>query len=220
MANFLTLDLSGLISATILGLLLLFFGGSMGWFFLASMIVFLVLSAAVTEYRKDEKKEIGVNEKARSWKNVVANGTVPLIVVIFYYLNHTLHFTTQEVLLIIYLSSLSAVIADKFASELGVLNGKPIMLLTLKEVDRGTSGGVTALGITGGLIASMVIGLLSLFMQGSLGFFIVIVVAGFFGNIVDSIFGYFEEKGLGNKFTSNMACAAAAALFSYVLLIL
>ncbi len=220
MVNVLTLDAAGIASATLLGIALLLLGGSMGWFFLMAMVAFLVLSAMVTEYRKEEKKRIGVNESARSWKNVVANGTVPFIVAVLYFLNGSMHFVAQSVLIVSYVATLSAITADKFASELGVLDGKPTMLLTLKVVDKGVSGGITSLGITGGLLASIVMALLYLAIQGNIIFFIVIVFAGFSGNIVDSVLGYFEDKGIGNKFTTNIACAAAAFLLSYFLLTL
>lgn len=218
--NVLTLDTAGLFSAAMLGIALFILGGSNGWLFLSAMIVFLILSAMVTEYRKEEKRKLGVKESARSWKNVVANGTVPFIVAVLYFANGYAHFAVPAILIASYIATLSAIVADKFASEIGVLDGKPVMLLTLRVVDKGVSGGITSLGITGGLLASMIMATLSLTLQGSLLFFIVVVVAGFFGNVVDSVFGYFEDRGIGNKFTTNMLCAAAAFLLSYFLLTL
>lgn len=220
MVNVLTLDAAGLFAAVLLGIFLFFLGGSSGWLFLSAMVVFLILSAMVTEYRKEEKKKLGVKESARGWKNVVANGVVPFIVAVLYFANGYMHFAAPAILVASYIATLSAIVADKFASEIGVLDGKPTMLLTMRVVDKGVSGGITSLGVTGGLLASIIMGLLSLALQGSLLFFIVIVVAGFFGNVVDSVLGYFEEKGLGNKFTTNMACAAAAFFLSYFLLTL
>jgi uncharacterized membrane protein len=49
-----------------------------------------------------------------------------------------------------------------------------------------------------------------------------ITIAGFVGNVVDSMLGYYEEKGVGNKSTSNLVCGlvgAIAAIAFYIILI-
>ena len=32
-----------------------------------------------------------------------------------------------------------------------------------------------------------------------------------FGNFIDSLLGHFEEKRIGNKYTSNLVCSVAGA---------
>ncbi len=210
MVNFLTLDGRGILSAIVVGLLLLWLGKGDGVYFLFIMIMFLVLSAFVTAIGTRRKKAIGVYEKSRSWKNVVANGFIPVVVVLLYYLG-LLHGTLT---IVIYTASIASITADKFSSELGVLDGKPRMLLTMKEVKRGTSGGITAFGLVMGIVGAMIIGIIvyPLYSSGFAFYFVVIVVAAIIGDLVDTIFGYFEDKGYGNKYTTNMLCALFGVL--------
>ena len=48
----------------------------------------------------------------------------------------------------------------------------------------------------------------------------IIVVAGLFGDFVDSFFGYFEERNIGNKYSSNVLCAVAGAALGLFLMAL
>ena len=75
-----------------------------------------------------------------------------------------------------FLASLAAITADKFGSEIGVLDGRPTMIFTLKKVRKGTSGGVTALGLFAGLVAALIVSLLILPEAGHLG-----MLAGYYG---------------------------------------
>ena len=213
----LTLDEKGIVAALILAVLVLYFGGSEGLFFLALLLLFLVLSAIATNTGKKKKKEQGLYEKSRGWKNVVANGLVPLIVVILFYFAHK---PFEEILLLGYIASIASITADKFASEIGVLDGTPIMLLTLKRIKKGTSGGVTVLGLAASFIAALLIALTSFIISPNFVAFIIVLFSGYMGNIIDSLLGYYEEKGFGNKFTTNLACALSGFLISFVLLAL
>ncbi|MGC8662286.1 MAG: DUF92 domain-containing protein [Candidatus Micrarchaeia archaeon] len=208
---FLTLDKKGVFAAAVIAILLLIFGKNYGLFLLALLFVFLVLSAIVTDINKRKKKRIGLYEKSRGWKNVLANGIIPLFiaVVYFFYSNYA-----GNIILLGYIASIAAITADKFASEIGVLDGKPIMLLTLKRVEKGISGGVTPLGLAASAFASFIISLGSFYISASMLVFFIILISGFLGNIVDSLLGYYEEKGYGNKFTTNIACALSGFIFA------
>src|SRR5437588_8430559 len=102
---------------------------------------------------------IGVYQRSRSWQNVLANGIVPFIIVVLYHFNNGI-IISNNLLVISYVACLAAITADKFSSELGVLAGRPFMLLTLRRVREGTSGGVTPSGIGAGLLGSLLIALL------------------------------------------------------------
>lgn len=220
MPNVLTLNKEGIMVACVLGLLLLLFGSDKGLFFLAVMLWFLVLSAVVTELGRRRKETIGVFEKARGWRNVIANGIIPLFIAALYFFNlRSGVILNSNILIVSYVASVAAITSDKFASELGVLNGKPTMLLTLKKVKQGVSGGVTGLGLIAGILGSLLIGA-TLITNGQFAFYLEVVAVGaFLGNLADSALGYYEEKGIGNKFTSNIVCAFVGWLVSLVLLI-
>ena len=208
MRTLFTLDKKGIGSALILGLLLLIFGGIS---FLLIMLLFLVLSSFVTYYGVKAKSSMQLFEKSRSWKNVVANGIVPLFVSIAYYFNPSIE------LIFVYVVSVAAVTADKFASEIGVLDGIPRSILNFKKVKKGTSGGVTLLGIFASLLGSFLISIVLI----PFGIYLVIIstILGLFGSIVDSISGVFEEKGYGNKYTSNILCSLSASILAYLILL-
>ncbi len=208
MRTLFTLDKKGIGSALVLGLLLLIFGGIS---FLLIMLLFLVLSSFVTYYGVKAKSSMQLFEKSRSWKNVVANGIVPLFVSIAYYFNPSIE------LIFVYVVSVAAVTADKFASEIGVLDGIPRSILNFKKVKKGTSGGVTLLGIFASLLGSFLISIVLI----PFGIYLVIIstILGLFGSIVDSIAGVFEEKGYGNKYTSNILCSLSASILAYLILL-
>ncbi len=218
MDSLLTLDKHGILAAAVIALLLILLGGFMGIFFFLVLLWFLILSAVATRYGKKKKKMLGVYEESRGWKNVVANGIMPVIVAVAYFVNAHVGFIDPTALVVAYVASVGAVTADKFASEIGVLDGDPIMLFTLKPARKGVSGAVTWLGLAAGLLASMLIGAALVFEEGFPIYMLVVIISGFVGNIVDSALGYFENKGIGNKYTSNFACALAGAVAAVLLL--
>jgi uncharacterized protein (TIGR00297 family) len=223
MADFFTLDKKGALLAFAFGILIFFLGKEYGLLFLTDIVIFLILSSVVTKFGKIKKRGIGAYEIARGWKNVLSNGVVPVIVAFLYFINSQAfgYVLPKEVVAAAYVASIAAVTADKFASELGVLDGEPIMLLTLKKVKKGTSGGITALGTGASLLASFLISL-SIFGIGGASLLTLAVVffSGFFGCLVDSVLGYFEEQDIGNKYTSNFMCAVVGAITCVALLLL
>ncbi|MDE1855045.1 MAG: DUF92 domain-containing protein [Candidatus Micrarchaeota archaeon] len=219
MVNVLTLDGKGVVLAVVMGALILFFGQGFGPFFLLVIILFLAISAVVTRIGRRRKEGLGIYEKARGWQNVLSNGLGPLIVAAVYAANNWyLHLLLINFVALVYVASVCAVAADKFASEIGVLNGEPIMLLTMKRVKKGTSGAVTVTGLAASLIGSFIISLSVLLVGGSVNVAGIVAVSGFIGGVADSVLGYFEEQDIGNKYTSNFVCSVVGAAVSSVLL--
>jgi uncharacterized membrane protein len=125
-----------------------------------------------------------------------------------------------------FICAVAAITADKFASEIGVLDGMPLSLLGKKKVRKGVSGGVTWLGLTVSVLAAAVIGILLVSVMGRAAlvnyYFAITVVtlSGFFGSLVDSLTGYYEEMHIGNKFTSNFLCSVAGAALGILIVVL
>lgn len=203
----LMLDFQGIASAILIGLLIYFFAGPS---YLFLMLVFLFLSIAVTKYGYWEKKEAGLYEYDRGWKNVVSNGFFPAIFAVFSPFLNWMFFA----------SSIAAITSDKFASEIGVMDRSPYDLSGLfkgKKTRAGKSGAISILGTAASLAGSAVIALFSNFFFGATFHqMITITIAGFVGNMADSIAGIFEEKGIGTKETSNMVCALAGGMLGGV----
>ena len=230
--DFLTLDIGGVVLAVVLGVMFAVLGGSLGPFFLLVMIVFLLLSALVTWVGMRRKKKLGLGQGPRGIKNVLANGVPPvLMVVLFYIFSKTGNGTMALLSAIGFLGSVAAITADKFGSEIGVLNGMPHMIFTMRHVRKGTSGGITLLGLLAGLVAAIIVASTVLIASGLLGTLngaykfsiakavISVALAGFAGNLIDSALGYYEEKGFGNKFTSNFICGVAAGFVAMLIFI-
>lgn len=220
----LTLSGTGLAVAIVMGLLFAFFGGVYWWFFLVGMLVFLLLSAIVTWVGKDYKNKKNLGQDPRGVKNVMANGLMPLLMAGAFWLSMVEGSGYARLFLFGFICAVAAITADKFASEIGVLGPMPISLISGKKVMKGTSGGVTWLGLIVSGLAALIVAVILLelgWMQAGIILAVLVVMAsGFAGSVVDSLLGYYEEKGMGNKFTSNFACSVAGAAIGIALLLL
>jgi len=201
------LDFKGTALALAFGLGLLLLGG---WQYLAMMLVFLFASVAVTKHGYEEKRELGIYEHERSWENVLANGIVPFICVVFLPIIGPWPF----------IGSLAAITADKFGSELGVLSDDPVSLGNFKKVKRGVSGAISKFGTLMSFDGALLIGACSYFVFPGISIWKVLAIAlvGFLVCIADSLIGILEEKGIGNKATTNLACSAVGAFFGFFVL--
>lgn len=87
--------------------------------------------------------------------------------------------------------SLAAANADTWATELGVLSTQPPrLLINGKIVPRGTSGGVTWLGLVASLLGAMLIGMVAAFFVWQAGLTILAVsLGGVSGSLLDSALG-------------------------------
>jgi uncharacterized protein (TIGR00297 family) len=232
--DFLTLDWGGVALGLIFGILFLEFGLSLSYFFVLAMLAFLVLSAIATYIDLKYKTKLGIGQEPRGVKNVLANGLPPMVMAaLFYIFSRSGHGTWALLSVIAFLASLAAITADKFNSEIGVLSRtQPRMIFNWKKVKKGTSGAISLLGTFAGLIGALVIALMVVLVAKRLVLFnskyafgiekaiLAITVAGFIGSFVDSMLGYYEERGLGNKFTSNFLCGMVAGAVAVLLFIL
>ena len=201
------LDKPGLMLTIIFGVTIFLLGG---FSYLMLIFVFLLLSTLATKYGYSEKKDMGIYEHDRSWENVLSNGLVPTIVVIVGFF-----FGWGP---IPYLCAIAAIMADKFASELGVLGGDPISLDGFKRVKPGTSGAITTTGTLMSLAGAAAIGIAGLFLFGlTPNTALLVALAGFAGGFVDTLFGVFEEKGFGTKGTTNTICSIVGAIIGLII---
>lgn len=234
--QFMTLDRNGVIIAMIMGAIMLVSGGAQGLYFLLLMVYFVVVSGIVTYIKRSRKKKMGLYQGTRGPKNVIANGLMPLILAVCVLLSDV--FGLQSIVLVImigFVASVASVMADKFSSEIGVLDGTPVELFSFKKVEKGKSGAVTPLGMLAGFLGSFIVAA-TIFLAPSVNLFgsgsfsalssnemgmiaTIIVFAGFIGTIVDSVFGYFEERGYGNKYTSNFICSVIGGVVGMALFV-
>jgi len=199
-ANAALLDFAGLGLAAVMGVVV----AIVNPVFLALLLIFLVLSVMVTRYGYEKKRDLGLYEHERSWENVLANGFIPMACAVA---NPIIGWGA-------FVGSIAAITADKFASELGVLGGEPISLLNLKKTKAGRNGAITLFGTLMSLDGALIIGLAAMFLIPGLDLSKVVAIGlvGFGGSMVDSLVGVLEERGIGNKATTNAICALFGAI--------
>ena len=203
------LDKWGIILAVVMGILIWVFGGLN---YLALMLSFLFLGVIATKYEHHIKRDLGIYEHERGWENVLSNGLVPTILAI----------SSSVVGPVPFIASLAATTSDTFASEIGVLGkGKPVSLENFRKVKPGTSGAISIMGTVASLVGATIIGIIAIFFFGINPLTALLVgVAGFIGSFVDTVFGIFEEKGIGTKGTTNFLCSLAGGLLGYIFTLL
>lgn len=176
--------------------------GSVATFFLAWIIFslggikwsipilsFFILSSLLSKLRKKKNEEVELffeKSGTRDYLQVIANGGIGGVLVIINFINQ------NEFYYLLYLASLSAVCADTWATELGTWKKtKTYNVLNLKPIEQGVSGGISLNGIVGALLGTIIIafsGLMWIEMNYYF-FFLIIILSGMFGSLIDSILG-------------------------------
>lgn len=163
----------------------------LGWIGLLTLGLFFFSSSFLSSFNHHLKKE-EINEKGsqRDAMQVFANGGVAAVMAILYGI------VENPLLIVAFIASLAAANADTWASELGPLSKrKPLHIATFKRVDKGTSGAISLLGTCAALAGSFVIASLIGFVEISnqFIFFFIISVAGFLGNVIDTVIGAYGQ---------------------------
>lgn len=201
-----------------------------GFAYLALLVLFVVASVLATRYRLEEKTRRQVQEGTageRGVSNVLAHILVPVALV-----GATLVppiAPSSPVLTAAYAAALAFGASDTFASEFGVLQSRPISILSGRPVSAGTNGGVSVVG-TGwaaiGALTTAVIGL-GLFRifgdpTGSdpYAWVAVVALAGFLGCHLDSVLGaLLENRGYLTKGGTNLLAMIGATALAVVLVV-
>lgn len=201
------LDTQGVALALFFGAVLFFYGGLQ---YLALMLVFFVLAIGVTRYEYEIKKEMGLYEHERGWENVLSNGLLP----------SALAALSPFIGPYPFIASIAAVTADKFGSEVGVLDPyDPVSLFSLRPVKPGTSGAMSRMGTVASLAGASAIGFCAMFAFGLNPTQAALVAfSGLAGSVADTAFGVLEEAGFGTKGTTNFICSLVGAAFGYYLI--
>jgi uncharacterized protein (TIGR00297 family) len=186
-----TLSQSGAIAASISGGLIFGLGG-LPWAIL--LMTFFISSSLLShsfEKRKRKLSEKFSKGSQRDWKQVLANGGLGTLIVIFYAI-----LPSHAWLWIAFAGAIAAVNADTWGTELGVLNPtSPVLITTGKRVERGTSGGISLIGTLAVLGGAALIALFStLFPPIDLKLpvmipFLAVTLGGFMGAFFDSLLG-------------------------------
>jgi uncharacterized protein (TIGR00297 family) len=180
------------------------------------LAVVFALTWVSTRFGYSRKKQLGTAEsrQGRTAAQVLANLAVAAAGAAIFGL------TGKSIFLLAAIAALSEAAADTVSSELGQAQSeKAVMITTLEAVPAGTSGGITAIGTSAGLVAAILVSLFAIWTgllpNRWLG---ISVLAAALGVITDSFLGATleKEKLLNNNwvnFLSTLLAAAVAVLF-------
>ncbi|WP_214084421.1 TIGR00297 family protein [Methanoculleus sp.] len=209
-------DVSGLFSGAMIGIILIVFA-DVRWFLI--MLAFFIVGAGATRYRYSEKEKLGVAQEhggVRGYFNVFANGLVATGAAILFGI------TGQPAFVALFMGSVASAAADTAASEIGVTGKKPYLITTLKQVPRGTNGGVTLRGEAASIVAAVLVAAVAWAMGVADPWMVAVTVAaGFIGTNIDSLVGAtLENSGrIGNSGTNLIATfsGGVSAMLIYML---
>ena len=180
-----TLTRDGAWAAFVVGGLIFGFGG-WPWSFL--LLAFFVSSSALSRLLAQRKRALSekfAKGHRRDWGQVAANGALAALLA-------TLHAWKPESPWVwaAFAGALAAVNADTWATEIGVLaRAAPRHILTGKPVPRGTSGGISPLGLGAALAGSGLIGAAALLGEATWHTVLAVTVGGWIGALFDSVLG-------------------------------
>jgi uncharacterized protein (TIGR00297 family) len=208
-------DESGLMSATLVGTLVIVFNDIR--FFLV-LITFYLAGSVSTRYRYSIKLERGVAEPAggaRGYSNVFGNSLAPL----FFAMSYGVY--NNDVFLISFVASVAAALGDTMASEIGKTSGNVYLITSLSRVTPGISGGISVKGEVAALAGAFIVVLISFGLNViDLNYGIIALVSGFMAVHVDSILGAtVEKKGYLTNSGVNFLGTLSSGLFCYLFLI-
>ncbi len=211
-------DISALLSAALLGLLIIVFSG-LSWFLL--LLTFFILGGGFTRYKFSYKKAIGIaqaKDGIRSYENVFSNSTAALVLAVAYgvFPEHSLP------IIYAYMGTVATATGDTLASEIGTTaKGRPRMITTLKLSEPGADGAVSSLGEFAALFGSAVIGLLGYVLGVSDNLLLSVLITtagGFLGTNMDSLLGAtLQKNGTLSNSGVNFLATFAGALVSICL---
>ena len=184
-----SLNKSGAVAAAVTGTIIFGIGG-LAWAIL--LLTFFITSSLLS--RAFKKRKASLNEKfskghERDAGQVFGNGGVAT-----FFAAPNLFYPNEPWVWVAFAASLAAVNADTWATELGVLNPKPPRMITnlTKQVEKGTSGGISLIGTLASLTGSALIGILAASLNGTpdpVSVFLIVTLAGLAGSLFDSLLG-------------------------------
>jgi uncharacterized protein (TIGR00297 family) len=212
------LSIPAAIAGGFVGFLVFAGGGYMG---LGMLVTFFLLGTLATGHKKEVKAKLNndtLHPEQRKAGQVFANGGVAALMGLLILLD-PLHATVYKMMLA---ASLAAATADTLSSELGMVYGRnSFNILTFKKEARGLDGVVS---VEGTIIGALGAGLIATIYALSVGFdnnCIYILLAGIFGNLVDSVLGASLERRhfIGNdvvNFLNTLFAALVAQLLYWL----
>jgi uncharacterized protein (TIGR00297 family) len=185
-----------------------------GFYGVVLLAAFFILGNVATSAGIMQKQKLGLVEKEKGRRTigqVFANAGMATFIGIVILSENSDHYL--NLLMVMIAGSFSAATADTLSSEFGNIYGRRFYnILTFKKDTRGLDGVVSLEGTSAGIAGSIIIAFIHSVFLGFSSDFIIIVIAGTIGNIVDSVLGATVErkKLIGNNFVNFINTAAGA----------
>lgn len=175
---------SGVLFATILGVLVSLAFGNEGFLVL---LAFLLLSIIADKIKSAYKKKEGAFSdcsSTRGARQVVANGAVGAICALLYMI------TGSDAFAVIYVASIAEAFADTVASGIGILSKSTYDVFRFRKCEKGISGGMSLIGTASAFAAAMLIEALSVLLgMTDIKEALIISTVAFLGMFFDSLLG-------------------------------
>jgi uncharacterized protein (TIGR00297 family) len=208
-----------IVAAIVAAILAVVIYAGTGYSGIALLGSFFILGIAATAWKKKVKEKLSpeVNRNKRDAKQVLANGGLAGIsgITALFLPEH------ENLFLFVMACSLSSATADTVSSELGIVHGRQCYnILSFKKDLRGGNGVISIEGILFGLAGSILVAVIfSAVTEWNITSFLIIIIAGTFGNLVDSFLGAtLERKNIIGNNAVNFLNTLFAALAGILLL--
>lgn len=210
------LTLTGAITGALVGLLIYKGAGYTG---IAMLVLFFIAGSWATGWQATKKVLAITDEQhkgGRTAGQVLANGGVAALLGALAW--HQPYYMPVAQLMIA--GSLAAATADTLSSELGMVYGRRFFnILTFRKDERGLDGVISLEGTLIGLLGAGLVGIVYAVGCGWGLSFYWIIMAGFTGNIIDSVLGaLLERKGLIGNNMVNFFNTLSGAMACYLLI--
>ncbi len=182
------------------------------------MAAFFLLGVLATSWKLNQKISEGLAEAQkgkRTATQVFANAGAAAITGLIAWILPELSLNASLVMAACFASAT----ADTISSELGNVYGKRFYtVLTLKKATKGANGVISLEGTLAGCAGSCIISVIYSLWQGWSIDLLFIVIAGTFGNLIDSILGAaLENTGYISNNAVNFLNTCAGAVFILIL---
>lgn len=179
-----SLNKVGLMVGILVGLIAYYFGGIESFFIL--LVFFLVGESATRISRQISGSK---EHEQRGIQNIFGNVGPGLILLMI----------RPASMSVAFFSVVSAALGDTLAGEIGRLSKQTPRMITppFQKVEKGTDGGITILGLLASIFGGLVVGAVYYLITRDIYLSSLIVFAGLFGSILDSIIGAtLQDAGL------------------------
>ena len=184
-----SLDAGGALCAFVMGVTVLWTTRFAGFLLFMLFFISCNIVGKISKRLRAKDRSSEIREKKGSRRDimqVVANGLMATLAALLWF------FTSKTAALVMFGAAVAEATSDTFAGEVGKLSKKsPVSILTMRQVPKGMSGGVTALGMVGAALSAFVIALFWYVSFSGVSFYeaALVWVLGFAGAVIDSYLG-------------------------------